>query len=58
MLTAYDYPSAKLAEEVTKALSIPVIGAGLDVENKRFPEEKHSFTMKEEELKGLYGDKQ
>lgn len=92
----------QLAEEVTKALSIPVIGigAGLDVDsqvlvyhdilgygvervpkfvkqyrsvnpfilesiqaytadvkNKRFPEEKHSFTMKEEELKGLYGGK-
>jgi 3-methyl-2-oxobutanoate hydroxymethyltransferase len=26
-----------------------------DVKNKRFPEEKHSFTMKEQELKGLYG---
>ena len=93
----------QLAEEVTKALSIPVIGigAGLDVDsqvlvyhdilgygvervpkfvkqyhslnpfilesiqaytadvkNKRFPEEKHSFTMKEEELNGLYGGKQ
>jgi 3-methyl-2-oxobutanoate hydroxymethyltransferase len=93
----------QLAEEVTRALSIPVIGigAGLDVDaqvlvyhdilgygveripkfvkqyhsvnpfilksiqtytddvkNKRFPEEKHSFTMKEEELKVLYGAKQ
>lgn len=93
----------QLAEEVTKALSIPIIGigAGLDVDsqvlvyhdilgygvervpkfvkqyhsmnpfilesiqaytddvkNKRFPEEKHSFTVKEEELKGLYGGKQ
>lgn len=92
----------QLAEEVTKALSIPVIGigAGLDVDaqvlvyhdilgygvervpkfvkqyhllnpfilesiqaytadvkNKRFPEEKHTFTMKEEELKVLYGGK-
>jgi 3-methyl-2-oxobutanoate hydroxymethyltransferase len=92
----------QLAEEVTKALSIPVIGigAGLDVDaqvlvyhdilgygvervpkfvkqyhsmnpfilesiqaytadvkNKRFPEEKHAFTMKEEELKVLYGGK-
>ncbi|MEH7781435.1 3-methyl-2-oxobutanoate hydroxymethyltransferase [Bacillus safensis] len=28
-----------------------------DVRNERFPEEKHSFTMKEEELKGLYGSK-
>ncbi|WP_141432616.1 3-methyl-2-oxobutanoate hydroxymethyltransferase [Bacillus sp. 03113] len=28
-----------------------------DVKNKRFPEEKHSFTMKEEELKALYGGK-
>ncbi|MDP4170367.1 MAG: 3-methyl-2-oxobutanoate hydroxymethyltransferase [Bacillota bacterium] len=26
-----------------------------DVKNLKFPEEKHSFTMKEEELKGLYG---
>ena len=26
-----------------------------DVKNKRFPEDKHSFTMKEQELKGLYG---
>lgn len=93
----------QLAEEVTKTLSIPIIGigAGLDVDaqvlvyhdildygvervpkfvkqyhsvnplilasvqaytadvkTKRFPEEKHSFTMKEEELKGLYGSKQ
>ncbi|QYK67251.1 3-methyl-2-oxobutanoate hydroxymethyltransferase [Paenibacillus sp. S02] len=92
----------QLAEEVAKALSIPVIGigAGLDVDaqvlvyhdilgygvervpkfvkqyhslnpfilesiqaytadvkNKRFPEEKHTFTMKEEELKVLYGGK-
>lgn len=28
-----------------------------DVKNERFPEEKHSFTMEEEELKGLYGGK-
>lgn len=93
----------QLAKEVTKALTIPVIGIGAglsvdsqvlvyhdilgygvervpkfvkqyhslnsfilesiraytaDVKNKRFPEEKHSFTMKEEELKGLYGGKQ
>jgi 3-methyl-2-oxobutanoate hydroxymethyltransferase len=93
----------QLAEEVTKSLSIPVIGigAGIDVDGqvlvyhdilgygvervpkfvkqyhsvnpfilesiqayaadvkaKRFPEEKHSFTMKEEELKVLYGGKQ
>src|SRR3954470_19837429 len=26
-----------------------------DVRNKQFPEDKHSFTMKEQELKGLYG---
>lgn len=26
-----------------------------DVKNKRFPEEKHSFSMKEQELKVLYG---
>ncbi|MCM3566813.1 3-methyl-2-oxobutanoate hydroxymethyltransferase [Neobacillus mesonae] len=26
-----------------------------DVRNKQFPEEKHSFTMKEQELKALYG---
>lgn len=26
-----------------------------DVKNKQFPEDKHSFTMKEQELKGLYG---
>ncbi|MFZ7943059.1 MULTISPECIES: 3-methyl-2-oxobutanoate hydroxymethyltransferase [Bacillaceae] len=26
-----------------------------DVKNKQFPEEKHSFTMKEDELKVLYG---
>lgn len=93
----------QLAEEVTKALSIPVIGIGAgmdvdsqaivyhdilvhgvepvpkfvkqyhsvnpfilesiqaytaDVKNKRFPEDKHSFTMKEVELKGLYGGNQ
>ncbi|MDR7002395.1 3-methyl-2-oxobutanoate hydroxymethyltransferase [Neobacillus niacini] len=93
----------QLAVEVTKALSIPVIGigAGLDVDSqvlvyhdilgygvervpkfvkqyhslnsiilesiqaytadvkkKRFPEEKHSFTIKEEELRSLYGGKQ
>lgn len=93
----------QLAEEVTKALSIPVIGIGAglnvdaqvlvyhdildygvervakfvkqydslnpvilesiqayaaDVRSERFPEEKHSFTMKEEELIGLYGGKQ
>lgn len=92
----------QVAEEVSKALSIPVvgIGAGLGVDalvlvyhdilgygvervpkfvkqyhsvntiilesiqaytadskNKRFPEEKHTFTMKEEELKVLYGGK-
>lgn len=90
----------QVAGEVSKALSIPVvgIGAGLgvdalvlvshdilgygveqvtkfvkqyhsvntiileliqaytaDLKNKRFPEEKHPFTMKEEELKVLYG---
>lgn len=28
-----------------------------DVRNKRFPEEKHSFMMDEEELEGLYGGK-
>ncbi|PGK31707.1 3-methyl-2-oxobutanoate hydroxymethyltransferase [Priestia megaterium] len=92
----------QLAEEVSNALSIPVIGigAGLDVDaqvlvyhdiigygvervpkfvkqyhslntsilesiqaytadvkNKCFPEEKHSFTLKEEDLKVLYGSK-
>ncbi len=26
-----------------------------DVKNKQFPDDQHSFTMKEEELKGLYG---
>ncbi|WHY65486.1 3-methyl-2-oxobutanoate hydroxymethyltransferase [Neobacillus sp. SuZ13] len=26
-----------------------------DVKNKQFPEDKHSFTMKDQELKGLYG---
>ncbi|MEH7303500.1 3-methyl-2-oxobutanoate hydroxymethyltransferase [Neobacillus drentensis] len=26
-----------------------------DVKSKQFPEDKHSFTMKEQELKGLYG---
>jgi len=26
-----------------------------EVKNKQFPEDKHSFTMKEQELKGLYG---
>ena len=90
----------QLAGEVSKTVSIPVIGigAGLDVDgqvlvyhdilgygvervpkfvkqyhsvnpfmiesiqayaadvrNKQFPEEKHTFTMKEEELKVLYG---
>jgi 3-methyl-2-oxobutanoate hydroxymethyltransferase len=29
-----------------------------DVKSQRFPEEKHSFTMKEEELKVLYGGKE
>lgn len=28
-----------------------------DVKNRQFPEEQHSFTMKEQELKGLYGGK-
>lgn len=28
-----------------------------DVKDGRFPEEQHSFTMKEQELKGLYGGK-
>ncbi len=90
----------QLAEQVTKAVTIPVIGIGAgvevdgqvlvyhdllgygvervpkfvkqyhsvnpfmvesiqayaaDVKNKRFPEDKHSFTMKEQELKVLYG---
>ncbi|NRD80549.1 3-methyl-2-oxobutanoate hydroxymethyltransferase [Bacillus sp. BRMEA1] len=93
----------QLAEEVTKALTIPVIGIGAgievdgqvlvyhdilgygvervakfvkqyhsvnpfilesiqayttDVKNKSFPEENHSYTMKEEELNALYGGKQ
>jgi len=93
----------QLAEEVSKAISIPVIGIGAglnvdgqvlvyhdilgygvervpkfvkqyhavnpfmiesiqayatDVRNKTFPEDKHSFTMKEEELKVLYGGQQ
>ncbi|MCD4839309.1 3-methyl-2-oxobutanoate hydroxymethyltransferase [Neobacillus sedimentimangrovi] len=29
-----------------------------DVRNKQFPEEKHTFTMKEEELKVLYGGRE
>ncbi|MFL9651849.1 3-methyl-2-oxobutanoate hydroxymethyltransferase [Exiguobacterium chiriqhucha] len=29
-----------------------------DIKAGRFPEEKHTFTMKEEELKGLYGSEQ
>jgi 3-methyl-2-oxobutanoate hydroxymethyltransferase len=29
-----------------------------DVKNQQFPEEKHSFTMKEQELKVLYGGKE
>lgn len=90
----------QLAEEVSKALSIPIIGIGAglevdgqvlvfhdilgygvervpkfvkqyhslnpfiiesiqsyraDVKNKVFPDDAHSFTMKVEELKGLYG---
>lgn len=90
----------QLAEEVTRAVSIPIIGIGAgievdgqvlvyhdilgygvervpkfvkqyhsvnpfmiesiqayvsDVKNKQFPEDKHSFTMKEHELKVLYG---
>lgn len=90
----------QLAEEVSKAVSIPVIGIGAgaevdgqvlvyhdilgygvervpkfvkqyyslnpfiiesiqayknDVKDKHFPEEKHTFTMKEHELSGLYG---
>jgi 3-methyl-2-oxobutanoate hydroxymethyltransferase len=93
----------QLANEVTKALSIPVIGIGAgievdgqvlvyhdvlgygvdrvakfvkqfttinpliveslgsyvaDVKNKQFPEEKHTFTMKEQELQVLYGGKE
>jgi len=28
-----------------------------EVKNNQFPEDKHSFTMKEEELKVLYGGK-
>lgn len=93
----------QLANEVTKALSIPVIGIGAgievdgqvlvyhdvlgygvdrvakfvkqfttinpliveslgsyvaDVKNKQFPEEKHTFTMKEQELEVLYGGKE
>ncbi len=92
----------QIAEEVSKVLSIPVIGIGAgsevdaqvlvyhdildygvervpkfvkqyetlnslvlksiqayaaDVRNERFPEEQHSFTMKDEELRGLYGSK-
>ncbi len=90
----------QLASEVTKAVSIPVIGIGAgaevdgqvlvyhdilgygvdrvpkfvkqyhslnpfilesiqsyvtEVKNKQFPKDQHSFTMKEQELKGLYG---
>jgi 3-methyl-2-oxobutanoate hydroxymethyltransferase len=93
----------QLAEEVSKAISIPVIGIGAglhvdgqvlvyhdilgygvervpkfvkqyhavnsfmlesiqayvnDVKSNQFPEDKHSFTMKEEELKVLYGGKE
>jgi 3-methyl-2-oxobutanoate hydroxymethyltransferase len=93
----------QLANEVTKVLSIPVIGIGAgievdgqvlvyhdvlgygvdrvakfvkqfttinpliveslgsyvaDVKNKQFPEEKHTFTMKEQELEVLYGGKE
>jgi 3-methyl-2-oxobutanoate hydroxymethyltransferase len=93
----------QLAEQVSKALTIPTIGIGAGVEvdgqvlvyhdiitygvdrvpkfvkqytnvnelissglssyvsevrHKAFPEDKHSFTMKEEELKALYGGKQ
>lgn len=93
----------QLAEQVTKALSIPVIGIGAgidvdgqvlvyhdilgygvervpkfvkqyhsvspfmiesiqayaqDVKNKQFPEDKHSYTMKEEQLLVLYGGKE
>jgi 3-methyl-2-oxobutanoate hydroxymethyltransferase len=92
----------QLADEVTKALSIPVIGIGAglevdgqvlvyhdilgygidrvakfvkqytslnpfileaigsyvaDVKKRQFPEDKHSFTMKEQELQVLYGGK-
>ncbi|CRK83900.1 3-methyl-2-oxobutanoate hydroxymethyltransferase [Neobacillus massiliamazoniensis] len=92
----------QLANEVTKSVSIPVIGIGAgidvdgqvlvfhdilgygvervpkfvkqytslnplinesiesytaDVKNNLFPEDKHSFTMKEQELKALYGGK-
>ncbi|GHH98209.1 3-methyl-2-oxobutanoate hydroxymethyltransferase [Neobacillus kokaensis] len=90
----------QLAKEVSKSVSIPIIGIGAgievdgqvlvyhdilgygvervpkfvkqyhsvnpfmiesiqayasDVKNKQFPQEKHTFTMKEEELKVLYG---
>lgn len=93
----------QLAEQVTKALSIPVIGIGAginvdgqvlvyhdilgygvervpkfvkqyhsvspfmiesiqayaqEVKNKQFPEDKHSYTMKEEQLLVLYGGKE
>lgn len=92
----------QLAEEISKAISIPVIGIGAgqevdgqvlvyhdilgygvervpkfvkqytslnpfiieaiqayvtDVKCEQFPEDQHSFNMKEEELKGLYGGK-
>jgi len=92
----------QLAEEVSRSISIPVIGIGAglnvdgqvlvyhdilgygvervpkfvkqyhsvnpfmiesiqayasDVKNKQFPEDQHSFTMKEDELKVLYGGK-
>lgn len=44
---------ASVNEPIVKGLSTYVT----DVKTRTFPEEKHSYTMKEEELAGLYGGK-
>ncbi|WP_077618572.1 3-methyl-2-oxobutanoate hydroxymethyltransferase [Bacillus sinesaloumensis] len=44
---------ASVNEPIVKGLSTYVT----DVKTRAFPEEKHSYTMKEEELAGLYGGK-
>ncbi|WML47713.1 3-methyl-2-oxobutanoate hydroxymethyltransferase [Neobacillus sp. PS3-34] len=45
---------AFLNESISEAIQAYVS----EVRNVQFPEEQHSFTMKEEELKGLYGGKE
>jgi 3-methyl-2-oxobutanoate hydroxymethyltransferase len=42
---------ASIAETINSAISKYIF----EVKNRAFPEEKHSFNMKEEELHSLYG---